>query len=92
MTPDLACVRLCVRKGSKYGLWFADHVYTLEPQSEAARFAAERVHVVGALSGDVIRITSIKRIPVGRGADGQDSSGKAASLHRSDSSLGGSLP
>jgi hypothetical protein len=52
MTPDRACVRLCVRKGSKFGLWYANHVYTLEPQSKAARYAAERVHVVGELSDD----------------------------------------
>ena len=63
MTPDRACVRLCVRKGSKYGLWYGDHVYALEPQSKAARFAAVNVHVVGELSNDVITITSIAPIP-----------------------------
>jgi hypothetical protein len=63
MTPDRACVRLCVRKGSKFGLWYGNHVYTLEPQSKAARYAAERVRVIGELSDDVIRITSIVRIP-----------------------------
>ncbi len=63
MTPDQACVRLCVRKGSKYGLWYGNHVYALEPQSKAARFAAEKVHVVGELSNDVITITSIASIP-----------------------------
>ena len=63
MTPDLACVRLCVRKGSKYGLWYGNHVYALEPQSKAARFAALNVHVVGELSNDVITITSIAPIP-----------------------------
>jgi hypothetical protein len=63
MTPDRACVRLCVRKGSKYGLWYGNHVYALEPQSKAARFAAEKVHVVGELSNDVITITSIEPIP-----------------------------
>jgi hypothetical protein len=63
MTPDRACVRLCVRKGSKYGLWYGNHVYALEPQSKAAQFAAEKVHVVGELSNDVITITSIAPIP-----------------------------
>jgi hypothetical protein len=63
MTPDRACVRLCVRKGSKYGLWYGNHVYALEPQSKAARFAAVKVHVVGELSNDVITITSITPIP-----------------------------
>src|SRR3984885_7881684 len=63
MTPDRACVRLCVRKGSKYGLWYGNHVYALEPQAKAARFAAVRVHVVGEVSNDVITITSIAPIP-----------------------------
>jgi hypothetical protein len=63
MTPDRACVRRCVRQGSKYGLWYGNHVYVLEPQLEAARFAAENVRVVGDLSNDTIRITSISRIP-----------------------------
>lgn len=62
MTPDRACVQRCVRQGSKYGLWYGDHVYVLEPQSEAARFAAENVRVTGKLSQDTIRIQSIARI------------------------------
>lgn len=63
MTPNRACVRLCVRKGSKYGLWYGNHVYALEPQSKAARFAAEKVRVVGELLDDVITITSIAPTP-----------------------------
>jgi hypothetical protein len=62
MTPDPDCVRLCVRKGSKYGLWYKDHVYVLEPQTQAAKFAAENVRVTGSLSGDSIHILSISRI------------------------------
>jgi hypothetical protein len=63
MAPDRACVRLCVRKGSKYGLWHGNHVYTLEPQSKAAKFAAENVRVTGELSNETIQIKSIARIP-----------------------------
>ena len=59
MTPDRACVRLCVRKGSKYGLWNGNHVFVLEPQSKAAGFAAVNVHVVGELLNGVITIMSI---------------------------------
>jgi hypothetical protein len=66
MRPDRACVRLCVRKGSKYGLWYGNHVYELEPQAKAARFAAENVHVTGELENDTIRIRSIALIPVPR--------------------------
>jgi hypothetical protein len=63
MTPDSACVRRCVRRGSKYGLWHRDHVYVLEPQSQAAKFAAEKVRVIGDLLNDTIRIKSIVRLP-----------------------------
>lgn len=62
MTPDSACVRRCVRRGSKYGLWYGDHVYVLEPQSQAAKFAAEKVRVSGDLLNGTIRIKSI--VPV----------------------------
>jgi len=59
MKPDKACVRLCVRKGSKYGLWYGNHVYELEPQAKAAKFAAESVRVTGTMTNDIIRIDSI---------------------------------
>jgi hypothetical protein len=48
-----------VRKGSKYGLWYGNHVYELEPQAKAAKFAAENVRVTGELENDTIRIRSI---------------------------------
>ena len=62
MTPDLACIRACVKKGSKYGLWSGNHVYTLEPQSRAAKFAAENVRVTGNLTNDIIYIQSIEPV------------------------------
>jgi hypothetical protein len=62
MKPDRACVRLCVRKGSKYGLWYGNHVYELEPQAQAAKFAAENVRVTGEMANDTIRIRSIALI------------------------------
>lgn len=60
MKPDLNCIRLCVKKGSKYGLWSGHHVYVLEPQAKAASFAAENVSVTGLLKGSTIQIVSIK--------------------------------
>lgn len=63
MTPDRAYVRRCVKEGSKFGLWYKDSVYVLESQSEAAKFAAENVRVVGDLSQGTIRIKSITPIP-----------------------------
>lgn len=62
MRPDRACVRICVRKGSKYGLWYGNHVYELEPQAQVAKFAAENVRVTGEMTNDVIHIRSISLI------------------------------
>lgn len=59
MTPDRACVRRCVKQGSKYALASGNHVYVLEPQAEASKFAAENVSVTGTISNNAIRITSI---------------------------------
>jgi hypothetical protein len=63
MKPDLQCIRLCVRKGSKYGLWSGNHVYVLEPQQQAASFAAQNVEVRGTMRNDTIHILSIKAVP-----------------------------
>lgn len=60
MTPDLACIRRCVQKGSKYGLWSGDKVYVLEPQAKAMKFAAQNVKISGRISGDTIQIAEIK--------------------------------
>jgi hypothetical protein len=60
MKPDKACVRLCVRKGSKYGLWQGNHVYPMEPQAKLSQFAAEDVQVTGTMSNGVIQIESIR--------------------------------
>jgi hypothetical protein len=60
MTPDKKCVRRCVRNGSQYGLWVEHHVYLLEPQETAARFAAKDVMVTGTLKGETIHIDSVR--------------------------------
>lgn len=60
MKPDLKCIQECVRKGSKYGLWSGNRVYVLEPQKEAASFAAQNVTVTGTLHNDTIQVTSIR--------------------------------
>lgn len=71
MTPDRACVRRCVKQGSKYGLWYENHVYVLEPQSKASKFAAENVRVTGDLANDTITIKSIALIPQQKTANQQ---------------------
>jgi hypothetical protein len=62
MIPDKACVRRCVRNGSKYGLWVEHRVYELEPQDKAAGFAATNVTVTGWLEKKTIHIDSIKPV------------------------------
>jgi hypothetical protein len=62
MTPDLKCIRRCVKKGSKYGLWSGDKVYMLEPQTKAMQFAAKQVKVTGTMSGDTIRVAAIETV------------------------------
>ncbi len=59
MKPDLRCIRICVKNGSKYGLWSCNKVYVLEPQTKAAKFAAKEVRVTGTISKDTIQIDSI---------------------------------
>jgi hypothetical protein len=60
MTPDKKCVDRCVREGSRYGLWVGHHVFKLEPQSKAARYAASDVSVTGTLDGETIHINPIE--------------------------------
>ncbi|MBV8866641.1 MAG: hypothetical protein JO210_14700 [Acidobacteriaceae bacterium] len=62
MKPDLHCIQLCVRKGSKYGLWSGNHVYVLEPQQQAAPFAAQNVEVRGTMRSNIIFVNSIKPV------------------------------
>lgn len=64
MKPDLKCVRLCVRKGSKYGLWTGNQVYVLNPQTLAAQFAAQQVKVTGTITNGVIRAVFIVPVPL----------------------------
>jgi hypothetical protein len=60
MTPDLKCIRLCVKKGSKYGLWSGRRVYVLEPQAKAAAFAARQVRVTGTIEHGTIYMRRIE--------------------------------
>lgn len=62
MTPDLQCIRRCVREGSKYGLWSGNKVYVLEPQAKVSHFAAMNVRVTGTMSGETLRVATIQAI------------------------------
>lgn len=64
MKPDLRCVRLCVKKGSEYGLWTGNRVYVLNPQYLAAQFAAQQVKVTGTITNGVIHAVFIVPVPL----------------------------
>jgi hypothetical protein len=71
MKPNLGYVRECVRKGSKYGLWYGHHVYELTPQSKAKRFAGENVRVKGWMENDVLHSESVALVPLRRAPTSQ---------------------
>jgi hypothetical protein len=56
------CTRLCVREGGKYLIISGDKKYLLEGEAdELATLAGEKATVVGSLTGNTIRISSISR-------------------------------
>lgn len=59
VTPDAKCVRDCVKARSKYVLFDGKIVYPLSNQQEPAKFAAQRVTILGTIKDGVIEITSI---------------------------------
>lgn len=58
------CVRVCVRKGSKYALVVGDKVYALDTSDKAAlekldQLADRQAKVTGQPSGDAIAVSSV---------------------------------
>ncbi len=60
MGADDKCTNACVRAGAKYALWDGKKAYVLSDQKTPAEYAAKKVTVTGALSGDTIQVDSIK--------------------------------
>lgn len=61
---DAACLRACVKKGSKYALVVGDKVYTLDVKDQATadkldKLANAKASVKGSLDGDTIEVTSV---------------------------------
>ncbi len=59
-----ACLRACVKKGSKYALVVGDKVYTLDAKDQATmdqldKLANAKASVKGSLDGDTIEVTSV---------------------------------
>jgi hypothetical protein len=59
MTPDKKCVDRLREKRLEIRPVGGHHVYVLEPQNKAARYAAMDVSVTGTLDGETIHIDSI---------------------------------
>jgi len=59
-----ACLRACVKKGSKYALVVGDKVYTLDTKNQATldqldKLADQNAKVKGTADGDTIEVTSV---------------------------------
>ena len=59
-----ACVRACVRKGSKYALVVGDKVYALDTSDKTAldqldKLADQQAKVTGEANGDTIAVLSV---------------------------------
>ncbi len=62
VSPETKCVRLCVKDGSKYALYDGKNLFTLSDQTAPAKFAAQKVKVIGVLDAKtkVIKVNSIQ--------------------------------
>ena len=59
--PTVACTKLCLgNRGAKYALFDVVHkkLYVLNPQDEAAKYAAQMVTVTGTLTDGTQMVTS----------------------------------
>lgn len=61
---EAACLRACVKKGSKYALVVGDKVYTLDAKDQATmdkldKLANAKASVKGSLDGDTIEVSSV---------------------------------
>jgi hypothetical protein len=64
--PTVACTNLCLQnKGAKYALFDVVHnkLYILNPQAEAAKYAAKMVNVTGTIGDSAQLVTAQGTIP-----------------------------
>jgi ATP/ADP translocase len=64
--PTVACTNLCLQnKGAKYALFDVVHnkLYILNPQTEAAKYAAKMVTVTGTIGDSAKLVTAQGTIP-----------------------------
>jgi hypothetical protein len=61
VSPDSKCVTDCIKMGSKYALLDGTNVYELSDQKAPAKFAGQKVKVMGTLDAKTktLQVTSI---------------------------------
>lgn len=62
------CVKKCVSGGGKYVLVSRGKLYNLDPQDKFADFAGKRVKVIGTLSDDTVKASSVTEAAAGKKA------------------------
>ena len=54
------CLRMCVKKGTKYALVVGEDVYTLEGhEAELDKYAAQKVSLKGTVKGQMVTVESM---------------------------------
>lgn len=54
------CLRMCVKKGTKYALVVDKKVYTLEGhEAELDKYAAQKVTLRGTVNGETVNVASV---------------------------------
>jgi len=63
MAKDMShadCLRMCVKKGTKYALVVGKDVYTLEGhEADLDKFAAQKVSLTGTVNGQTVTVQSV---------------------------------
>ncbi len=66
MAKDMSsaeCLRMCVKKGTKYALVVDKSVYTLEGhEAELDKYAAQKVSVTGSVKDQTLTVQSVKPV------------------------------
>jgi hypothetical protein len=58
--PSADCLRMCVKKGTKYALVVGKTVYTLEGhEAELDKYAAQKVTLQGTVKGETVNVASV---------------------------------
>lgn len=62
--PDDKCIRMCVKGSSEYALFDGQNVFRLTNQTKSAKFAAQKVKVIGTLDEKTKTIKIISMEPL----------------------------